>query len=78
MATQLSGPRRRTTGTILDRAVTRGEIEAVADYEWIYDLITGPSMIRVLMPGTPELGERIVQQTVEAALDALGAVGDVR
>lgn len=64
-------PRRASTVEIISRAASRGEIAAPADPEWICDLLTGPFVMRTLFPGLVQLGEDLVQQTVEAALKEL-------
>lgn len=66
-------PRRAFTHVILARAVIRGEIGAGADAEWIADLLTGPLLMRVILPGMPPVHSRLAAQTVEAALAVLGA-----
>lgn len=66
-------PRREATAHILERAAERGEIEPCTDPDWICDLVTGPLMMRAFLPGLPPLGPGILEQTVEAALGALGA-----
>ncbi|RDI54509.1 TetR/AcrR family transcriptional regulator [Nocardia mexicana] len=65
-------PRRVSTASILDRAVARGEIAAGTDPEWICDLITGPMLMRALIPTLGPIDESLVQLTVRAALDAVG------
>ncbi len=65
-------PRRRSTASILDRAVARGEIAPGTDPEWICDLITGPMMMRALFPAVGPIDERLVRLTVRSALDAVG------
>ena len=42
------------------------------DVGWICDLITGPLVMRILLPGLPPLDERLVSNTVASALFALG------
>jgi AcrR family transcriptional regulator len=69
-------PRRTYTRVILDRAVARGEIPDGADPAWIADLLTGPLLMRVVLPGLPPADEELAARTVEAALTALGWVGD--
>ena len=71
-------PRRAYTQVILDRASERGEITATADPGWIADLLTGPLMMHVVMPGLPPIDDRLVAQTIHAALDVLGYRGDRR
>ncbi|GAB3742023.1 TetR/AcrR family transcriptional regulator [Microlunatus parietis] len=69
-------PRRAHAGILIDRAVTRGEIEPGADPDWIADLLTGPLALHVVMPGLPAVDDRLIARTVHAALDALGFGGD--
>lgn len=68
-------PRRTYTGVILDRAVARGEIAEGADPAWIADLLTGPFLMRALLPGLPPVDDEMVSRSVQAALDALGDTG---
>lgn len=68
-------PRRSFTHVVLARAVERGEITAGADADWIADLLTGPLIMRVVLPGMPPITEELVVRTVNAALDALGFGG---
>lgn len=70
------GPRRAYTRVILGRSVRRGEIPEGADPEWITDLLTGPLLMRVVMPGLPDIDDDLVRRTIHAALDALGHAGD--
>ncbi|SDJ29050.1 transcriptional regulator, TetR family [Arthrobacter cupressi] len=65
-------PRRAGVATIIRRAETRGEIPECTDVGWICDLITGPLVMRILLPGLPPLDERLVSNTVASALFALG------
>jgi AcrR family transcriptional regulator len=67
-------PRRAYTRIILDRAVGRGEIAEGADPAWIADLLTGPLIMRVVLPGLPPADEELAARTVDAALTALGWV----
>ncbi|MDN5573012.1 MAG: TetR/AcrR family transcriptional regulator [Micrococcales bacterium] len=68
-------PRRAYTSVILGRAVARGEISAGADPDWIADLLTGPLLMRAVLPGMPCIDRRLVLRTVHAALDALAFEG---
>ncbi|GAA1643460.1 MULTISPECIES: TetR/AcrR family transcriptional regulator [Brevibacterium] len=68
-------PRRQFTRVILARAVDRGEIAPGADPDWLADLLTGPLLMRLVLPGLPPIDDRLVAQTVSAALDVLGAAG---
>ncbi|WP_115788249.1 TetR/AcrR family transcriptional regulator [Arthrobacter silvisoli] len=65
-------PRRAGVATIIRRAENRGEIPECPDVEWICDLITGPLIMRILLPGLLPLDERIISNTVASALGALG------
>lgn len=69
-------PRRAYTQVILDRAVERGEIDGGADADWIADLLTGPLVMRVILPGLSPIDGGLTARTVHAALDALGYCGD--
>ncbi|MEU1998252.1 TetR/AcrR family transcriptional regulator [Nocardia gamkensis] len=69
---QFLRPRRLSTATILDRAVARGEIVGGVDAEWLCDLITGPMLMRALMPVLGPIDEEFVMLTVRSALDAVG------
>lgn len=66
------GPRRAFTHVILGRAVARGEIPPGADPDWIADLLTGPLLMRVVLPGMPPVDAALAARTVEAALAAAG------
>lgn len=70
------GPRRAYTQVILDRAVARGEILAGGDPGWIADVLTGPLLMRVVLPGLTPIDATLVAHTVHAALDALSYTGD--
>lgn len=63
-------PRRRSTARAMERAVQRGEIPDGFDTEWICDLLTGPLLMRALIPTGP-IDENLAQLTVDAALDVL-------
>ncbi|MGW6331514.1 TetR/AcrR family transcriptional regulator [Nocardia rhamnosiphila] len=69
---QFLRPRRLSTATILHRATARGEIAPGVDPEWVCDLITGPMLMRALVPELGPIDEEFVQYTVQAALDAVG------
>ncbi len=66
-------PRRAFTRVILARAVARGEIDEGADPELIADLLTGPLLMRIVLPGMPPIDARLAAQTVDAALATLAA-----
>lgn len=65
-------PRRYGAGMIISRAAVRGEIPPNPDLEWALDLLTGPLLLRVLMPGLQGLNEALISQTVASTLMALG------
>ncbi|MFT4232896.1 MAG: TetR/AcrR family transcriptional regulator [Leucobacter sp.] len=69
-------PRRAYTRIILDRAVARGEIDAAGDPAWIADLLTGPLIMRVVIPGLPPIDEELLSQSIHAVLEVLGYRGD--
>ena len=66
-------PRRESTARALQRAVDRGEIRSGFDTDWICDLLTGPLLMRTVLPTGP-IDERLAQQPVDAARRALGVV----
>ena len=68
-------PRRAYTQTILDRAVNRGEIAVTVDPSWIADLLTGPLIMRAVVPGMPPIDDRLIAQTIHATLDVLDYAG---
>lgn len=65
-------PRRAGVAAVIARAVGRGEIPPCPDVEWICDLLTGPVLMRVLMPGLNGLDESLIVQSVASTLSALG------
>ncbi len=65
-------PRRAGVAALIARAVGRGEIPPCPDVEWICDLLTGPVLMRVLMPGLNGLDESLIVQSVASVLSALG------
>jgi AcrR family transcriptional regulator len=64
-------PRRRSTAAMLQRAVERGEIPPVADPALISDLLTGPLLLRAVLPATGPIDDTLIEATVESALHAL-------
>lgn len=58
--------------------MARGEIPAGAVPDWIADLLTGPLIMRVVLPGLPPLDDAFISQTVHATLDVLDYAGDRR
>ncbi|MGP5317477.1 TetR/AcrR family transcriptional regulator [Arthrobacter rhombi] len=66
------GPRRRGVAMIIRRAAARGQIPPDPDVEWACDLLTGPLLLRAVMPGLQELDETLISQTVASTLATLG------
>jgi AcrR family transcriptional regulator len=65
------GPLRAGVVEIIQRSESRGEIPPCQDREWICDLLTGPLLMRCLLPGLPPLSEDLIESTVDSALCAL-------
>jgi AcrR family transcriptional regulator len=65
-------PRRSSVAAMLARAARRGEIEPPEDPGMISDLLTGPLLLRTLMPFVGPLDDALIDATVVAALSALG------
>ncbi len=65
-------PRRRAVAAILQRGVDRREIAAPYDADWVCDLMTGPFLMRVQLPASGPLDDRLVEASVAAALSVLG------
>ena len=68
-------PRRAGVAAVIARAIGRREIPPGPDVEWICDLLTGPVLMRVLMPGLNGLDESLIVQSVASVLAALGYSG---
>lgn len=66
------GPRRQGVAMIIRRAAARGQIPPDPDVEWACDLLTGPLLLRAVMPGLQELDETLISQTVASTLATLG------
>ncbi|WP_427870064.1 TetR/AcrR family transcriptional regulator [Leucobacter luti] len=69
-------PRRAFTHVLLDRGVARGEIPAGADPAYVADLLTGPVIMRGLLPGMPAIDAELVRRTVSTVLTEIGYTGD--
>ena len=65
-------PRRTSVAAMLARAAERGEIAPPPDPGLISDLLTGPLLLRTLMPFVGPLDDALIDATVVAALSALG------
>lgn len=65
------GPRRAATDRAVGRAVTRGELTPGIDCEWLSDLLTGPLLMRAILPGLDPVDGGAVDRGVDAALQAV-------
>lgn len=63
----LVAPRRAALGTVLERAIARGEIREGFDVELLIDLFAGPAVYRLLITG----GDVAQMFAVDAQMDAL-------
>jgi AcrR family transcriptional regulator len=63
-------PRRQSCAAMLDRAAERGEIAAVVRPDIVSDLLTGPLMLRAVLPAIGPIDDALLAATVEAALNA--------
>jgi hypothetical protein len=62
-------PRRTSVVAMLDRAAARGEIAPVEQPELISDLLTGPLLLRTVLPAIGAIDDAIIEATVDAALN---------
>ena len=67
---QFMAPRRRSVAAMLDRAADRGEIAPVAQPAIVSDLLTGPLVLRAVLPTIGPIDDALLAATVEAALSA--------
>ena len=65
-------PRRRSVAAMLDRAAERGEIAPVEEPRIISDLLTGPLLLRAVLAAIGPIDDRLIAETVNAALSACG------
>ena len=63
-------PRRRSVVAMLGRAAERGEIAPVVQPEVVSDLLTGPLLLRAVLPVIGPIDDTLLSATVEAALNA--------
>jgi AcrR family transcriptional regulator len=63
-------PRRRSVAAMLARATHRGEIPLPAQPNIVSDLLTGPLLLRAVMPATGPIDDALLNATVRAALNA--------
>ena len=66
-------PRRRSVVAMLARAVDRGEIAPVEQPDIVSDLLTGPLLLRAVLPTVGPINATLVTATVEAAINACEA-----
>jgi AcrR family transcriptional regulator len=62
-------PRRASVVAMLDRAAARGEIAPVEHPEVISDLLTGPLLLRTVLPAIGPIADTIIEATVDPALN---------
>jgi AcrR family transcriptional regulator len=63
-------PRRRSVAAMLARAADRGEIAPPAQPNIVSDLLTGPLLLRAVMPAIGPIDDALLNVTVQAALSA--------
>jgi AcrR family transcriptional regulator len=63
-------PRRRSVAAMLARAADRGEIAPPAQPSIVSDLLTGPLLLRAVMPHIGPITDDLLEATVQAALSA--------
>jgi hypothetical protein len=63
-------PRRRSVAAMLARAADRGEIAPPAQPNIVCDLLTGPLLLRAVMPAIGPIDDALLNVTVQAALSA--------
>ncbi len=68
------GVRREALRQVLERGVTRGELQKGLDYELALDLLGGPLFYRFLITGGP-VDERLTRGIVDAVLRAFATKG---
>lgn len=62
--------RRSAVGTVVERSVTRGELDGEVDIDLIYDALTGPLFYRAVARGE-RLDRKFVEAIVDQIVDAL-------
>jgi hypothetical protein len=63
-------PRRRSVVAMLGRAADRGEIAPLEQPDIVSDLLTGPLLLRAVLPIIGPIDDTLLMATVEAALNA--------
>jgi AcrR family transcriptional regulator len=65
-------PRRAAVWQVLQRGVDRGELDADADFAFVYDLLVGPLFMRAVVWGQ-QLAQDAAERTADVILAAFGA-----
>jgi len=63
-------PRRRSVVAMLARAVDRGEIAPVEHPDIVSDLLTGPLLLRAVLPAVGPMDDALLAASVDAAMNA--------
>jgi AcrR family transcriptional regulator len=71
-------PRRASVAAMLARAADRGEIPLPAQPSVVSDLLTGPLLLRAVMPPIGPIEDILLDATVEAAMNACDPVHRTR
>jgi AcrR family transcriptional regulator len=71
-------PRRASVATMLARAAERGEIKPVQHSGVVSDLLTGPLLLRAVLPVMGPIDDTLLEATVEAGLNACTPVAHKR
>src|SRR5262249_18979571 len=71
-------PRRASVAAMLARAADRGEIPLPAQPSVVSDLLTGPLLLRAVIPPIGPIDDTLLAATVEAALNACAPVPRTR
>nr|WP_141210608.1 TetR-like C-terminal domain-containing protein [Rhodococcus sp. OK302] len=64
-------PRRRSTEMMFQRAVDRGEMPPIVHPALVFDILTGPLLLHVMLPAAGPLDDTLIASTVDAALHVL-------
>jgi AcrR family transcriptional regulator len=64
-------PRRHSVAAMLTRAADRGEIAPIDDPARISDILTGPLLLRALIPAIGPIDNILIETTIDAALGAM-------
>lgn len=65
------GPRRSSTDRAVERGVARGELHPGVDCEWLSDVLTGPLLMRAILPGLDPVDDGVVDRSVDAGLQVV-------